>query len=843
MSLIQNPLMIGNKLLLPVNSTHVEMKMENVSKYFQHVFVLVKKNDNKINPDIYKKYIDNETLTIIFDELIIWKTSLHILKNKNMFEKLSIISKADLQNFNQFNFELEENNLLVPILNIPFKNIIMYLNESSSKLDKIYNLLVMSQYFGDDLTNIKNKMYIEMLIKNLDDANYWVLPYNCLSNLTKSFKYRKFHNNYKKKLVNKENNKISKDNKDNEHYLEMIFTVKKYVDASSVIQNAGYKSYYLNGESSFTKKEITQIFSILDDNSKYYLFSNLLVSKKYCALVVNNEELLTLMSTILKQNAELFRYLFGYAWLKLYFDESIKKSKLKITDECIFNIDTVSKLPIYPFSHYCPKFNPYMPIMVDDKVLNSNENINGLHNFIDNKNNTTGICNLEEFKQRLNLFTIGNANSNLFVDIEWEKMKIAIGGSVMSACIQKSHPLMNLFNEDGDNKFIRFFNEYYCQSDIDIMFLTSDLFEYMTNIRKFYNQIVVNICNICSPYAEPNHIKLKPKFQINFCIKDTWIINNLVKEDRSFEYIYNKRDDKEIKDLFFPVIKEELDKMIKNKFKDKTPSELDEIKQLHPDYFLKVEEYDFKLYIYVTNSKKDITSDTKKEEKQELEIKINYKYTISSPHLNHSIEIFMNKTDDHMSLVSQFHLPCVRAFYNGENVYMTPSCVSAHMTLMNIDYKYFAGSKDPIEIINKNRMRGFGTWLNETEIKSLITYSSEVDWWNVLYGVNKINPDHNKIRGCLNYNNKLVHPRLVHVDLFHDAIPVNFDNGYKQIPVGPHYTTKLQLTECIQKSNNLDSMHRLNMREFQVINPDGSINPLQKWVIEAFYESKKTNFF
>ena len=119
MSLIQNPLMIGNKLLLPVNSTHVEMKMENVSKYFQHVFVLVKKNDNKINPDIYKKYIDNETLTIIFDELIIWKTSLHILKNKNMFEKLSIISKADLQNFNQFNFELEENNLLVPILNIP----------------------------------------------------------------------------------------------------------------------------------------------------------------------------------------------------------------------------------------------------------------------------------------------------------------------------------------------------------------------------------------------------------------------------------------------------------------------------------------------------------------------------------------------------------------------------------------------------------------------------------------------------------------------------------------------------------------------------------------------------
>lgn len=45
---------------------------------------------------------------------------------------------------------------------------------------------------------------------------------------------------------------------------------------------------------------------------------------------------------------------------------------------------------------------------------------------------------------------------------------------------------------------------------------------------------------------------------------------------------------------------------------------------------------------------------------------------------------------------------------------------------MNIDYKYVAGSTDPMEIINKNRMRGFGTWLNETEIKDLIKYSLHV---------------------------------------------------------------------------------------------------------------------
>jgi hypothetical protein len=35
---------------------------------------------------------------------------------------------------------------------------------------------------------------------------------------------------------------------------------------------------------------------------------------------------------------------------------------------------------------------------------------------------------------------------------------------------------------------------------------------------------------------------------------------------------------------------------------------------------------------------------------------------------------------------------------------------------MNLDYKYFAGSQDPINIINKYRMRGFGCWLNMNEL-------------------------------------------------------------------------------------------------------------------------------
>jgi hypothetical protein len=41
--------------------------------------------------------------------------------------------------------------------------------------------------------------------------------------------------------------------------------------------------------------------------------------------------------------------------------------------------------------------------------------------------------------------------------------------------------------------------------------------------------------------------------------------------------------------------------------------------------------------------------------------------------------------------------------------------------------------------------------------------------------------------------------------------------------------------------NNTSKIHisKLLLSDFQVINKDGSINPLQKWVIEGFYESKK----
>jgi hypothetical protein len=185
-----------------------------------------------------------------------------------------------------------------------------------------------------------------------------------------------------------------------------------------------------------------------------------------------------------------------------------------------------------------------------------------------------------------------------------------------------------------------------------------------------------------------------------------------------------------------------------------------------------------------------------------------------------------------MNAVSQFHLPCVRALYNGTNVYMTPSCISAHLTYMNIDYKYFAGTKDPIEIINKYRMRGFGTWLNEEEIKDLMNYSTHVPCWSNFYGTNvKVINDN---LGALYMTHKLFHPRMINADEYYDAPPVSLENGYNDLCKGDIINNITDLETSLKNKYNYHKIN-IDMSNFCIINAEGYIQPLKKWVIDAYY--------
>jgi hypothetical protein len=535
MSVIQNPLIPGNKLLLPSTPSYIEINKNNLNSHFNSVYILVKKNDNRLPINFFMKTIDEKIYNTVANDLVVWKSSLEILKYKNIFDKLCIISKEQAQIFNQFNFELNEYNLVISIFNISFKNIISFLNtiDCNSNLDKLYNYIVISEYLGKK--NTEEILFIENLIKSIDGSNDWISFSHKKIILDKSFKNKKFKNG-------KNNNTL--DSKKNEDYLEHISKFKVY--SPNILNILNKANYNLDENIKYSKDEINKLFLKLDNKNRYLLFSNLLLSKANCHLAINNELVLDLMKETIKNYAPLFRYLMSYTWLTLYLDGIIKNSNLDITDRNVFDINTASKLPVFPFSKEFLKFSPYMPILVSDSVLNITKNINGLvdykHN--NNYNKGAGICNFEEFQQNMNIFITGNKDKNLFYDINWDKNKVAIGGSIIAACLQKFHPLMNMFhNKNIDDKKKRYYNEYYANADIDVMFLTENVFEYMDWVYEFFNQTVVNTCIIYMPYAEANHIKLKKKFQANITIQESWVVNNIVNENLTFDFIYKNSND------------------------------------------------------------------------------------------------------------------------------------------------------------------------------------------------------------------------------------------------------------------------------------------------------------
>jgi hypothetical protein len=154
-------------------------------------------------------------------------------------------------------------------------------------------------------------------------------------------------------------------------------------------------------------------------------------------------------------------------------------------------------------------------------------------------------------------------------------------------------------------------------------------------------------------------------------------------------------------------------------------------------------------------------------------IKFNWKYKISSVYLYHDFEIFHNKMQEPFALVSNFHLSCVRAYYTMENkkpnIYLLPSCLISLLTFNNSNINYFHGKTNKFEIINKYRMRGFGTIVNSSMYKGIREYIRNNKFWNNLL------PILNNLNFPLYIKDELFKPRLRNMDTYYNS-KYQFDN-------------------------------------------------------------------
>ncbi len=521
---------INNPFFVSVKGGHVsKMTDKELYSVYKHIFLLCPNdNFNKTDPSIeqiFNLVVDQKKFTeMMHKNFTLVRASISMLRT-NSFRKYScLVTKDELSQFFHGDFDMTE--IVVPMLELVKSDAVVNasLYDNSSTVTTLKTVL--------NLINFYNKFYrrpiidqFSKLMSNIKESEFWMLEKNCNINMTKLFESRGFNyfelrdEHIKKSItatskIHKENKEIEtvinqliekakaqgkkitmkkgdsfiddiddQNGKDDERKLSnstnsFVHTPILYTDITYALSSSGKRSYYITQDTqlNLTKADITKLILEIDDETElYYVFNSLLVSKEYCHLVINNSEVLTKVQPLFTKHPLLYKFLLGYAWLSFVIEENIMKTKALKSDRFVFSIETAHKLPTFPYIYDDIQQNPYLPVLVDKTVLNPQQN--ACASYCISGWNGYGVCSLNEFRWRFNVFTTGDATKNIFNGIDWNYF--AVSGSVSPACLQKRSPLIDKIKIPKDRKFpedlretqkwITYFDKYYKDSDIDLM--------------------------------------------------------------------------------------------------------------------------------------------------------------------------------------------------------------------------------------------------------------------------------------------------------------------------------------------------------------------------------------
>jgi hypothetical protein len=853
----------------------------------------------------YSYYSDILELQKYSDLISIIEGPYEIINNVNHRNILVEISANDISKFGIISFKPE---LALCLLNIKQSDLKNYFRcyQNTDHFEEYIKLCLMVDYYQSKL---QSKQYIRdrliQIMTNCVEFSYWTDERNCEVNTNNSFISRRFvPRTTSKDLENlptdiqgfiaglmsikpvKEANYLddSEDIKKENEMMQMLVdlenTPKNRFDLMKQYNESNKNDrlhYFINDPTScsnISKEQITELFThpLLDEKEKYYLMCYLLISKKYCHLIVNNKNLLILLKPMFAKYYQVIRYLFGYTWLTLYLDETIRKTRTEITDRYVFDLETVNELPTYTTLNTSLHLNPYITSTLSQENINHSENVFGPPMLV---GQPLGLCNINEFRRRINLFSTGNSQKFILEGLSFDNMILT--GSCMTACLPKFNPLMALYttsvsdlginnaNPDTivsgtgsglglgpwtDAELLAFYKEYYGSSDIDIACNHRDLFDFIDHVFRIYETVKKNL--------NTEDVKLIPNKTLAIHVNENILKEEIIKGKIPFtlEYIINNKDSYEIKNFFYDKY---IDLKRRQNISDTT--KIKSHRNVAYDEHLKYVTFDntslvismYKiepiprgdfsihdtLYMYQDDV---VNNDIDYDENAEIYIRFkeSMKFKVESALLPHNIEIFRINFNDFFSTVARFHLPCVRSYYNGKTCYMLPSAITSYMTFVNVDYKYFVGNKDPVDIINKYRIRGFGTLLNKFELKSMLEYCCKFSKWEKIMDINVNNKQSLKsllgtpsiTHPMFRPNRKVINDNDMGMTECHD--PFLLDEQYKHTD---GYSFVLSLIDVISDQNerlqpNNDPL-LFNLRH---ILPNGRVNPIKKWIIDYNYD-------
>lgn len=642
-----------------------------------------------------------------------------------------------------------------------------------------------------------------------------------------------------------QNNEKIQNNDEVEFKPKQLTNTREYQDIITAIRNSDKRTYYINNNLEIDQKYINDIFSIMTNEEEiYYVLNMMLVSKDYCHMVLT-KEILDKVTPLINKHLPLYKYTFGYAWLALIIEESIMKTKMKNTDRFIFDIDTASKLPYFPLTYDDIYQNPYVILPVDVNKLDvKNNNLSLPH--IKNGNECYGVCDFNEFKKRRNIFMTGNQDLFPLDGIDWNNF--AISGSLMTACLQKESQLFKFANNNSnlltnDMKWKKFFDTYYSEADIDLICKTKSTFDFFDSVENVINVLDKNLGEksivehhksmatfVTNEFFIDRLNDFNEKYGTNYTSSQMCDLATNIKEDFTNnlqEYLYT---------LYIPEKFKE-NNYIRDKIKNKKTNSLTKyltdisaIKDLNINFINVVnveknkeaENDNNEICLYVNDFR---TDNFVPDDKNHLLVKFSesHKFKIKNSKLLHQIELFRTQLEDFFGIVGKFHLPCVRAYNQGDKVYLTPSCITAMQTGINIDYKYFAGSKDPIDIINKYRMRGFSTLLSDAEKEYMKKYNSCEKACSAQFLIKQ----GEKNFGVKFINDKIFNPQNLQQPTISSILLQNQQNQIGDFEnFKKYYAFKYNY---VQK--------KVDMFKCKTINDRGFIEPYEPWVTQVYWKS------
>jgi len=863
---ILNPFFVG------VNGGGVKKMDKNLLfKNFNRVVIISRRENSSDISLFFKRQLSLEDFKSLSDKIKFSFVSTKLLKNKNHLNNANIVERnylAMLSPENQF----ENNEIVLPFFEHNSETLDLYfsLYDVTNNLEDLIKLLSLYRYHNCRSYSQSITPLITQYTMNLREVLYWRNPTNCQMNMTDLFEKRKFqhkefmdnnnkvkHHEFKDENIKNLFSKLSKKSHIEGNYLDGIHRKEIFTDAASTIHTKGkYKLYFIsNKKLSVTKDEVANIFTSLDNERQQYDFLNaLLLSKDHCHLVLNNEKMLVASNDIMTKFKAIFKLVIGYAFFCMYMEECVAKTRTTKDMRFVFDICTANKLPFFPYCHEDLHMNPYCPLLIASSTINASNNLLGVP-MISNQILEQGIDTLENFKEKFNIFTTGIPNRNIFDGLEKKEngtwKSFAISGSSILPCSQRNNPLIEQISTvgmDSVTKYKKYFAEYYSESDIDVMSNEKSVFDFMDAVIELKNVVAknlseINVIDVKDVLADMEIVPVKSVgITVSLIYLDLLIENDPNFKQYTSEYIIKNLNSNEIKEFFLE--KYVTSKLAKNRehrrtrkhqnfyehfYKICSVDELTLYVTPHISEFDDIHARDSESHIYYNDA---CQSDKKVDDSKNIKlVKINenIKFKIISKYMLHNLEIFRIKYEEYFSCVARFHLPCVRQYYDGNQVYILPSCITAMNILLNVEYKYFAGIRDPCEIVNKYRLRGIGTIINEVEKKHLVEYNATMPVWKDMYGLDP----NNKNTFSNHFGSKKLGDNVYKPGKFFKSIP---DSSYNDTSDKRYVLTVADLYKVYTENYGYNPKdNTVDFLRLKTINSDGKIEPFKFWVLEAGY--------